>query len=116
MTLTNSPTVSVTAGQHFIAAPVQLAANVAAAIDGQLEISGAISGSGFGITKTGVGTLICPGANSYSGSHRQRRDAAGEQCHDWQRRGHHRGRWHAWWHGHCGRGGDGAEWGICRRQ
>ena len=60
--------VSVT-GNHQITAPVCLASNAAITVDpgSSLSISGAISGTGTGITKSGDGTLFLSGANSYTG-------------------------------------------------
>ena len=55
---------------HAISAPVVLGGNQAWQIDNAvanaLTVSGAISG-GFGLTKTGTGTLVLSGANTFSG-------------------------------------------------
>ncbi len=70
----NSQTVAATVttanGTHTVAVPVILASNARVDTVGSssLEISGDISGSGYGITKDGSGTLVLSGtANSYSG-------------------------------------------------
>ena len=51
-----------------INAPIALAANEMFNADpGGLNVNGAISGPGFGLTKTGSGTLSASGADTYSG-------------------------------------------------
>ncbi len=64
-------TVSVSGGQHTIAAPVALASNLAvsATTGSSLTISGPISetSAGKSVTLTGSGTLILSGSNTYTG-------------------------------------------------
>jgi autotransporter-associated beta strand protein len=71
LTLNAAANVTVDAGAHAIAVPVQMVSNVLVAVQNnadQLTLSGAISGSG-GLTKSGSGKLILSGAsaNSFSG-------------------------------------------------
>jgi fibronectin-binding autotransporter adhesin len=51
----------------FITAPITLNSNLALTTNGSLTVSGEISGLSKSITKSGAGTLILTGNNSYSG-------------------------------------------------
>ena len=61
------------AGSHTISAPVALASNANVAVTNSadtLTISGAVSGSGYGLTKSGLGTLTLSGDSTYTGATR----------------------------------------------
>jgi autotransporter-associated beta strand protein len=67
---TGVPSITVNSGNHFIAAPVTLAAGgvtITTAASSGLTITGNINGSG-GLTKAGLGTLTLSGIDSYSGT------------------------------------------------
>ena len=67
---TVAATVTTANGAHTLAVPLVLASNLRVSTEGtsDLEISGDVSGSGYGITKAGDGTLLLSGTdNSYTG-------------------------------------------------
>lgn len=66
---TNAGTITNTAGNHTISAPITLGSNITmSSSEGSLlQISGAISGS-HGITKQGVGQITLDGTNTYTGT------------------------------------------------
>ncbi len=58
-------------GSHEISAPMILAGNSGFAVShaaDTLTLSGTLSGNGFGITKTGAGTLAVTGSGTYTGA------------------------------------------------
>ena len=66
-----APVINVLAGtSNTISAPVGLAASasVDTSTGASLGMSGVISGTGFGLTKRGAGTLTLSGANNYTGA------------------------------------------------
>ena len=65
----NSATIQVVAGNHSITAGLALLSNLSidTASATTLTIAGAISGAGRSLTKTGAGSLILSGANSFTG-------------------------------------------------
>jgi len=66
----SNATVNVNSGAHFISAPITLnnSVDVALPLAGRsLTLSGIISGTGMGITKTGLGDLNLTAANTFSG-------------------------------------------------
>ena len=64
----NGGTLATSIGTSNFAGPVTLGANSNVDVGGtQLTLSGAISGTGFGIAKEGSGTLVLTGANTYTG-------------------------------------------------
>ena len=71
LTLAGSAPGITVSGTHTISAPVTLASALAVAVAGpgdSLTVSGVISSSGAGVTKTGAGTLTFSGTNSYTGA------------------------------------------------
>ena len=65
----NGGKLATTSGTSTFAGPVTLSANSTVDITGtQLTLNGAIGGAGFGLTKTGAGTLILTAGNNYSGT------------------------------------------------
>ena len=69
-TSSGSPTINVVTGSHEISTQVNLTAdtNVSVAANSTMTISGNLSGIGVGLNKTGSGTLILGGDNSYDGN------------------------------------------------
>ena len=66
-------TLTVTSGNHCVAVPVTLASNVSVAVShgsDSLTLAGTLAGAEFGLTKTGAGSLILTGTNSYGGATR----------------------------------------------
>ncbi len=59
-------TVTVRQGAHTVALPVDIGGGLTAAVNGELRITGAISGEGK-LVKSGAGRLKLTGANTYSG-------------------------------------------------
>ena len=65
----NGGKLATTSGTSTFAGPVTLSANSTVDVTGmQLTLNGAIGGAGFGITKTGAGTLTLTAGNDYSGT------------------------------------------------
>ena len=63
-----SASLSTTSGAHTISAPVTLNDPLAVSVAGtSLTMSGIISGSGASLSKSGAGTLVLSGANTYNG-------------------------------------------------
>ena len=63
--------VTVSNGSHTVSAPLILATNAGVAVThaaDTLTVSGAISGNGLGITKSGDGALVLTGTSSYTGA------------------------------------------------
>ena len=59
------------AGSHTIGVPLTLASDLAVAVNNAastVTVSGNISGAGRSITKSGTGTLVLSGSNSYTGN------------------------------------------------
>ena len=66
-TLGGNAQIQVLAGSHTISAPIELANNVQVAVAAaSLEVAGPIGGSG-GLTKSGAGSLVLSGANTFTG-------------------------------------------------
>ena len=73
LTLNNdlaAATLNATGASHVVSAPLALTTGgVLAAVDSaQLTLSGAVSGTGVGIVKTGTGTLLLTADNPYTGT------------------------------------------------
>jgi hypothetical protein len=66
---TSSALVSVASGSHGIGSAIGLASNASidVAANSLLTLSGVVSGSSAGLTKTGQGRLVFEGANTYTG-------------------------------------------------
>jgi autotransporter-associated beta strand protein len=61
-------TLATTSGTSSLAGSINLSDDATIAVSGtQLTLSNEISGSGFGITKTGSGNLVLSGTNTYTG-------------------------------------------------
>ncbi len=64
----NGGTLATSTGSSSLSGDVAMGANSTASVAGsQLNLSGVVSGTGFSLTKTGSGSLIVSGANTYSG-------------------------------------------------
>jgi autotransporter-associated beta strand protein len=65
----NGGTIATSTGTSSLSGTVALGANSTVSVAGtQLTLSGIISGTGFGITKTGNGILVLSAANTYTGA------------------------------------------------
>ncbi len=63
--------ITVANGSHCVAAPVTLGSDANVVVthsSDTLTISGSLAGTGFGISKTGSGTLVLSGTNTYTGA------------------------------------------------